>query len=490
MHSTAHQFKKSAARAVLDESLRRALGQVQDGFAGKRATAVADLKEFEDIRDRAKTLKNHVLAHLVQYLEQFEEAVKANGGQVHWAQTPEQGQEIIAGICRRENAKLISKGKSMVSEEMNLNEALERENMRVVETDLGEYIIQLADEPPSHIIAPAIHKTKEQISELFKEHHAQHELADRGDDVAAIVGEARAVLREKFLRADVGITGANFLIAETGSTVLVTNEGNGDLSSSLPRIHIVTAGIEKVIPRLEDLPTFLRLLARSATGQEMSVYTSVFTGPRRSEDTAGPEQFHIVLLDNGRTEMLAGEFREMLRCIRCGACLNHCPVYGSIGGHAYGWVYSGPMGSVLTPLMLGLRNAHDLPNACTLNGRCAEVCPMSIPLPQMLRSLRSQEFREGLVNARVRGTLRLWGLLARRPRIYRRVMSLVIRSLNRAQRLPMGGDGAFTRLPFAAAWTRSRNFPAPQKDTFLSQWGGGVRQSPERTRSRSTTGRP
>lgn len=484
MQPSTHQFKQRAARAVLDESLREALGNVQEGFAGKRAIAVSELPEFEKIRQHAKDIKNHVLENLDLYLEEFEKNVKASGGHVHWAQTPEEGSEIVLDICRRSNAKLIAKGKSMVSEEMALNARLESNDMEVIETDLGEYIIQLAKEPPSHIIAPAIHKTKSQISDLFQQHHSQYGRHDRVEEVADIVEEARIVLRQKFINADVGITGANFLIAETGSTVLVTNEGNGDLSSTLPKVHIVTAGIEKVLPSLADLPTFLRLLARSATGQEMSVYTSVFTGPRRPEDDIGPEEFHIVLLDNGRTEMLAGEFREMLRCIRCGACLNHCPVYGAIGGHAYGWVYSGPMGSVLTPLMTGLRNSTDLPNACTLNGRCAEVCPMSIPLPRMLRQLRVKEFREGLVKARVRYSLRLWSWLAQRPSIYRRAMSSVIGIVNLSNRCrPEASRGGFSKLPLAGGWTGQRDFPAPQRATFQSQWQRGIRKFPSKRSS-------
>ncbi len=477
MQSSADKFKQKAAEAVLDESLRQALGHAQDGFVGKRATVVSLMPEFEQIRAHAKQIKDHVLENLDLYLEQFEQAVIASGGHVHWAQTPEQGRDIIVDICKRNDARLVAKGKSMVSEEMALNDALQDNAMEVIETDLGEYIIQLAEEPPSHIIAPAIHKTKAQISDLFQKHHAQYGRHDRVEEVSDIVDEARVILRQKFINADVGITGANFLIAETGSTVLVTNEGNGDLSSTLPRVHIVTAGIEKVLPGLQELPTFLRLLARSATGQEMSVYTSVFTGPKRSQDGVGPEEFHIVLLDNGRTDMLAGEFRDMLRCIRCGACLNHCPVYGAVGGHAYGWVYSGPMGSVLTPLMTGLRNARDLPNACTLNGRCAEVCPMSIPLPRMLRALRVREFREGLTQARVRYSLRLWGWLAQRPHAYRRVMAASIGLLKVSAKFkPGGGRRVFRRLPFASGWTRQRDFPAPRQATFLSQWNKGVRE--------------
>ena len=308
----------------------------------------------------------------------------------------------------------------MVGEEVALNEALEEADLEVVETDLGEYIIQLAGETPSHIVAPAIHKTREEIRDLFAKHHAPLGLGAPGLGNADLVARAREVLRREFLRADVGITGANFLIAESGSTVIVTNEGNGDLSNTLPRVHVVIAGIEKVLPGFEDLSTILRLLARSATGQEMSVYTTVSTGPRRSEDLDGPEEFHVVLVDNGRSAMLGGEFREMLRCIRCGACLNHCPVYHAVGGHAYGWVYTGPMGSVLTPLIVGLDDAWHLPNACTLNGRCEEMCPMSIPLavpaPQAPHARLRARARYGRTS---RLGLAAWGFLARRPALYR-----------------------------------------------------------------------
>jgi L-lactate dehydrogenase complex protein LldF len=399
-------------------------------------------------------------------LERFESHAIASGGHVHWARTPEEARDIVVGICRAANAQCITKGKSMVGEEVGINDALEELGAEVVETDLGEYIIQLAKEPPSHIIAPAIHKTKNQITDLFHQHHQKYGLNKPVTEIPDIVNEARKVLRDKFVSADVGITGANFLIAETGSTVIVTNEGNGDLTSTLPRVHIVTTSIEKVVPTLEDATTILRLLARSATGQEMSSYTTFSNGPRREDDLDGPEEFHVVLLDNGRSEMLGNEFHEMLRCIRCGACLNHCPVYGSVGGHAYGWVYSGPMGSVLTPLMTGLREAADLPNACTLNGRCQEVCPMSIPLPEMLRALRRREFENRLTPPRVRWGLAAWSALAKRPKLYHALTGLGVRLLGALGRK----RGRFRYLPLAQGWTSVRDMPAPQGRTFLSQW--------------------
>ncbi len=462
MESRAHEFKQRSQAALLDPSLKKAMGKAKGGFQQKRRNAVDALPEFEHLRQAAREIKEHTLHHLDYYLERYEQAVTAAGGQVHWASTTEEAREIILKICRDAGAKRVTKGKSMVGEEMGVNEALEQAGFEPVETDLGEYIIQLAKEPPSHIIAPAVHKTKDQITELFHAHHQKYGLKDRVTEVAAIVNEARTVLRDKFLSADVGITGANFLIAETGSSIIVTNEGNGDLTNTLPRTHIVTAGIEKVLPTLEDVSTILRLLARSATGQEASVYTTFSTGPKRSDDLDGPGEYHVVLLDNGRSQMLGNEFHEMLRCIRCGACMNHCPVYQSVGGHAYGWVYPGPMGSVLTPLMVGLDRSFDLPNACTLNGRCKEVCPMSIPLPDMLRKLRERGHEQRLSPPRVRAALRLWAYFAKRPGLYRLATRFGMAVLGRLGRR----RGRFRRLPFAGGWTGARDLPAPQGQTF------------------------
>ncbi len=469
MEVTSAQFQSRARTALLDRELQAALQKSRGGFVDKRQFAVNELPEFEQLRERAVAIKNNVLVHLDEYLEQFEQSVSAAGGQVHWASTPEQGVEIITEICRRANAKCVTKGKSMIGEEMSLNDALESEGIEVVETDLGEYIIQLAKEYPSHIIAPAIHKTRTQITELFHEHHAKYGLTERVEEVATIVNEARTVLREQFVKADVGITGSNFLLAESGSSVLVTNEGNGDLTSSLPRVHIVTASIEKVLPSYDDLSVFLRILARSATGQEMSSYTSIYSGPAHSSDMDGPSEFHVVLLDNGRSKMLRGEFWEMLRCIRCGACMNHCPVYQSIGGHAYGWVYPGPMGSVWTPLLVGLQNAANLPNACTLNGRCEEVCPVKIPLPKLLRTLRTQIFERGMTDWKSRIGLAMWGWMARNPLLFRCGVNLGSIFLNKLGRK----KGSFHRLPLAGGWTEERDFPAPSGRSFVSQWHSG-----------------
>jgi len=460
---TSHAFPDNAAAALHDATLQQALAKAKGGFIDKRHAAVEALPEFEQLRERARCVKDHTLSRLDSYLEQFEQQVEHNGGHVHWARTPEEASQIIVDLCRAAGAHRVTKGKSMVGEEIGLNEALESAGLEPIETDLGEYIIQLAHEPPSHIIAPAVHKTRGQIADLFHQHH---HLDDPLETVPSIVDEARQVLRNKFLSADVGITGANLLIAETGSTVIVTNEGNGDLTATLPRVHIVISSIEKVVPNLEDATVLLRLLARSATGQEITSYTTFFTGPRRAEDLDGPDEFHVVLLDNGRSTTLGNEFHDMLRCIRCGACMNHCPVYGAVGGHAYGWVYPGPMGAVLTPLMVGLKEGHHLPNASTLCGRCEEVCPMSIPLPRLLREHRDREFRERINPARSRWALRTWAFLARRPRLYRALTALAMRLLGAAGRR----RGRLSRLPLASAWTHGRDLPSPQGETFMNAW--------------------
>ena len=460
------EFQERARQALSDVSLQRAMAKARGGFVDHRRDAVDALPEFDAIRDAARDIKDHVLANLDGYLELYEQKVIENGGQVHWARDADEACRIVAKICKDAEAKTVTKGKSMVSEEIHLNPVLEAAGMTVVETDLGEYIVQLAGETPSHIIAPAVHKTREQITDLFHEHHSPLGYTDRVTQREALVNEARSVLRERFVAADVGITGANFLVAETGANVIVTNEGNGDLTSCLPRVHIVTAGIEKVIPSLDDLSVLLRVLARSATGQEFSAYTSLYSGPRRTDEMEGPEAYHVVLLDNGRSRLLGGQYQPMLRCIRCGACLNHCPVYGAIGGHAYGWVYSGPMGSVLTPLLNGFDQAMDLPNACTLNGRCKEVCPVRIPLSDLLLKHRLEQHDRRLNTIFGRFLISAWAWLARRPRLYQGVMALPLWLMHRLGKR----RGVLSRLPGLGGWTDSRDFPIPARRSFLRQW--------------------
>ena len=463
---TSPQFKENARRALADRQLQKALGNVELNFIEKRRQVAAKLPEFDLLRDAARDLKDHTLAHLDLYLEAYERRVTEAGGQVHWAVTGEQACGVVLDICQRLGARLVTKGKSMISEEIGLNDFLAGHDIAAVETDLGEYIIQLRHEPPSHIIAPAVHLNKEQIEADFRRVHAGLPAGRNLDEPTSLLAEARAVLREKFLAADVGITGANFLVAETGSSIIVTNEGNGDLTQTLPKAHIVLASVDKLVPTLEDVSTLLRVLARSATGQEMSVYTTFSTGPRRAGDPDGPGEYHVVILDNGRTAMLAGPFREMLRCIRCGACMNHCPVYHAVGGHAYGWVYPGPMGAVLTPALVGIDKAGHLPNASMFCGRCEEVCPVRIPLPKLMRHWREREFERHLSPAAMRWGIGLWAFCARRPRLYRWMTRIAMKTLAR-----LGPrNGRFRRLPFARGWVKHRDFPVPEGVTFQAEW--------------------
>ena len=476
MDSTAHAFVENAHRALRDAKLQQSLGRFKAGFPVKRRMAVNRLPEFDALRDAAREIKDHTLAHLDLYLECFTEKAEASGTHVHWCADAEAARQAMLQICRDSGARTIAKGKSMIGEEIGVNEFLEKEGFRPVETDLGEYIIQLRHEPPSHIIAPAVHLSKDQVADAFRSHHHAYPQTRSLEEPEVLLAEARTVLRQEFFAAEVGITGANLLIAETGSFVLVTNEGNGDLTQTLPRVQIVIASIEKVVPTLEDATTILRVLARSATGQDMSVYTTFATGPKRAEDLDGPSELHVLLLDNGRSRMLGNEFREMLRCIRCGACINHCPIYAAVGGHAYGWVYSGPMGAVLIPNLIGMDEAGNLPNASTLCGRCEEVCPMQIPLPRMLRQLRERQHEAGKSKAAYRYGLAGWAFFARRPALYRLAMSIGVGALGRLGRLGRNG-GRFRSLPFAAGWTGARDLPAPQGRTFQQQWSarGGRR---------------
>jgi L-lactate dehydrogenase complex protein LldF len=463
MHQpTSLAFKDNARRALADQGLQRALAMARSGFQQKRADAAARLPEFDDLRDAARAIKDHALAHLDLYLEAFEQQVLAAGGQVHYARDDAEARAVVLRLCQAAGARTVTKSKSMVTEEIGLNAALEAHGIKPVETDLGEHIVQLAGQTPSHILAPAIHMTKERIATLFAEHHGR----PRVEEAPALLAEARRFLRARYFEAEVGITGANFLIAESGSVVLVTNEGNAELTQGLPGTHIVVAGIEKLVPTLEDACVLLRVLARSATGQDFSAYTSVLTGPRRPGDLDGPAAFHVVLLDNGRARMLGTELQAMLRCIRCGACMNHCPVYLAAGGHAYGWVYPGPMGAVLTPGFIGIEQGQHLPNASTFCGRCEQVCPVRIPLPAMMRHWREQQHTKKLSPPVARVGLALWAAAARRPALYHWGARLAVGLLGLLGR----GKGRFRSLPLAGGWTGSRDLPAPEGRTFQARW--------------------
>jgi len=459
------RFKANVHEALHDERLQRALRH-SDNFVARRASAVERLPEFDALRDSARAIKDHTLAHLDLYLEAYERKVSESGGHVHYARDAAEANAIVLGLCRERGAKAVTKGKSMISEEIGLNAALEAAGIAAIETDLGEYIIQLRGETPSHIIAPAIHVSRDDVEADFRRVHRDLPATRDLSQPEQLLGEARAILRDKFLSADVGITGANFLVAETGSSIIVTNEGNGDLTQILPRVHVVVASLEKIVPTLADAAQLLRVLARSATGQDMSVYTTLSTGPRRPGDGDGPQEYHVVLLDNGRSAMLGSQFEDMLRCIRCGACMNHCPVYHAIGGHAYGWVYPGPMGAVLTPSLIGVAEGGQLPNASTFCGRCEAVCPMRIPLPKMMRHWREREFERHLSPATVRSGLGVWAFFATRPALYRLTTDLAMRAMHLAGR----ARGRFSWLPFAGGWTKYRDLTAPQGATFQSRW--------------------
>ena len=463
MKQSSHRFRENVDRALGDPTLKIALNRTTGLLQRRRAQVIDQYKEYAAARAVAEKIKDHTLANLGHYLEMFEANAAANGAVVHWARTPEEATEIVTRICERAGAKTATRVKSMLGEEIGLPDALAAAGIERVETDLAEHIIQLAGDPPSHIVMPAMHKTQEQVADLFRLKHAR---PSDSNEVALLVESARRELRTKFLDADVGISGANFLIAETGAIVTVTNEGNAELTTTPPKTHIVTAGIEKVVPGMAHAAVFLRLLSRAAIGAEITQYTTFYNGPKRDGDADGPENYHIVLVDNHRTEMLGDFLRPMLRCIRCGACMNHCPVYAAVGGHAYGAVYPGPMGSVLTPAMTSLKAAKDLPNACTLNGRCREVCPVNIPLPDMLRSLRARQHMERITPGMTRWALKGWGMVARRPALYRMATGMAVM----AMRLWARGQGRLKSFPMAGGWTRHRDLPLPERGTFMQQY--------------------
>jgi L-lactate dehydrogenase complex protein LldF len=457
-------FGERADRALANPALRAAVATATTRLVTARSAALEALPHADALRDHARRIRAHTIARLGDYLQQFAESVEARGGQVHWAATAEDARRAVVSIARAAGVRTIVKSKSMVTEEIALNHALESADLTVVETDLGEYVIQIAGEMPSHIIAPILHMTRADVADLFtrKLGADPREVAD----AAAITAFARRRLRGVFLRADMGISGANFGVAETGSIALVTNEGNGRLCTSAPRIHVAVMGIERVLPTVDDLGVMLNLLARNATGQKLSAYTSVITGPRRGEEIDGPEQVHVVLVDNGRSRLAEGELAEILYCIRCGACLNACPVYQQLGGHAYGSVYQGPVGSVLTPGLDGIGPWHDLPHASTLCGACKEVCPVRIDIPRMLLRLRAQTVREGHAPAWLRSILPMYRRLALRPRAFRFAQRIGARAMRAIAR-----DGWIRTLPGPlAAWTVSRDVQAPAGQSFSARW--------------------
>ena len=463
MNQDPRQFPKAAREALNDPLLRPALNRMKMNFAARRAYGVQAYGDFETLRRAGRDIRDYAVTHLDTLLETFEASVTAKGGKVHWASDAEEARQLILAILREIDAKTVTKGKSMVTEEIALNPFLEKNGIVPVETDLGEYIVQLRHEPPSHLIAPAFHLTKEQVADTFREVHKEFDPNRSLVERNTLVQEARAVLRAKFEAADAGITGGNLITAAEGAAIIVTNEGNGDLTRLLPKTHIVVTGIEKVVRDMNDASVLLRLLPRSATGQAISTYVSIMAGPVGERDEQ--RGFHVVLVDNGRSKLIGTEAQDVLRCIRCSACINHCPIYGAIGGHAYGATYMGPLGAALNPGMIGVAETGHHANASTFCGRCAEVCPVMIPLPKIMRYWRAVEHAQGLAPKSVTFGLALWAFAAKRPFLYRFGASLLARLLKFMSR-----KGAVHSLPLMRGWFAVRDFPAPAGKTFHEQW--------------------
>ena len=473
------EFPEASVRALNDPELQTALERAGGGFDAARLDAIDEMghERWEELRDQAREIKRHTLDNLDFYLDLLTDRIGRNGGHVHFARDAAEANSIVTDLARSHKVKLATKSKSMVSEEIGLNDALAEIGVEAVETDLGEYIIQLAEETPFHIVAPAMHKTRRQVSDLFRDKIGTPDMEEIEDMTEA----ARNTLRSKFLQADMGITGANFLVAETGTLVIITNEGNGRFCTSAPPVHVAITGMEKVIPSLEDLAVFLRLLPRAATGQRLTSYVSMVSGPRRSEDADGPDEFHLVVVDNGRSRLLADpELREALYCIRCGACLNICPVYRKVGGHAYGWVYPGPIGAVISPVLVGLPQARDLPNASSLCGACRDVCPIKINIPHMLLSLRnrlaeseSPEERNSKFSERLSASV--YRFLMSNPEVLS-----VVRGLGRALQAPLVRGGMIRKVPFPplSQWTQHRDLPPLAPRPFRKIWDEDLSQGP------------
>ncbi|MCH2124946.1 MAG: LutB/LldF family L-lactate oxidation iron-sulfur protein [Pirellulaceae bacterium] len=472
LKSEHHEFLDAAAEAMADDRLQGILGQLNDSFSQRNRDAWNAFPGSDQAREQARAIKDETLAELDKHLETLERSVMEGGGTVHWAADGEEACDAVLKIARSANAQRVVKSKSMTSEEIHLNQALETAGIETVETDLGEYILQVAGHRPSHIVAPAVHLSATDVASVLST-VSETPLANNRKELTAF---ARRKLRQSFAAADIGITGVNFAIAETGSIVLISNEGNARLTTSLPRIHIAIMGMEKVIPRLQDLPYFLKVLARAATGQKQSVYASIVTGARRAEEIDGPEEFHLIILDNGRSRILQGPLRESLFCIRCGACLNACPIYRNVGGHAYGGVYAGPIGAVITPLYDGLSENHHLPHASSLCGACQAACPVKIAIPDLLIKLREQLHQEpGQLGFFETAAYRFWARALRSPFAYRIGTWLATRTLGRWKRR----SGWLQRLPGKLhGWTQKRDFPAPAPNRFRDWWKHEGRNEP------------
>jgi L-lactate dehydrogenase complex protein LldF len=463
-------FNERGRRAIQDRGLHDAVEHFTKKSVVSRNAVLNALPEAPELRERAYRIKQETMAHLDRYLEQMADAIEGRGGKVYFARDGEDVVRYVADLARRRGAKVIAKSKSMATEEIELNRRLEQDyadlELEIVETDLGEWIAQLAGDDPSHIVGPILHMNREQVAEVLSG-VAGKKLPPNVEDLARF---ARQRLREKFLTADIGMTGANFGVAETGTVVTVTNEGNARLVTSVPPVHVIVMGIEKLIPRLTDLSVFVQLLARSGTGQKITVYTNFVTGPRAEGELDGAEEMHLILLDNGRSELLGTEFEEALYCIRCGACLNVCPVYRQTGGHAYGSTYSGPIGAVITPLLKGNEEARDLPHASSLCGACSEACPVGIPLHDLLLKLRNRQVEEGLASKPQRAAFKVFENTMKRPALYK-----LSGRASRAAQKPLLRDGLVRPIPGPmSGWTNSRDLPPLAKKPFRELWREGI----------------
>jgi len=474
---TSETFDQNARVALRDTQLRGALDNLVKTFGDRRKEVIKTVDDWEGLRNEARRIKDETLLNLDRYLEQFTGNAEKAGAVIHWARDGREACGIILDLIDAHDATNVVKSKSMATEEIHLNHALEAEGVNPVETDLGEWIIQLANETPSHIVVPAIHKTKGQIADLFVEKTG----IEKTDDVDVLTNTARKVLRSRFAEAEVGISGVNFGVAETGTILILENEGNIRLTTSLPKIHIALMGIEKVIPRFADLDVFLKLLPRSGTGQRLTTYQSLITGTKRERDDEGPDEVHIILMDNGRSRMLAHPVtRQSLACIRCGACLNACPVYQQIGGHAYGAVYPGPIGAVITPQLIGLKKTKQLPYASSLCGACREVCPVKIDIPALLLHLRAEIVdgeSDGIAaETRVkkklgeRAAFAMYSFLWRRPRLYSFGARLSRAFQNTIVKNGKARSGFSGLVPPLGAWTQWRDAPAIAPKTFREIW--------------------
>ncbi|MBT3862930.1 MAG: iron-sulfur cluster-binding protein [Chloroflexi bacterium] len=462
-------FRSKAALTLADAQIQQSIEHVYTGFFKGRLTAAGDTPDWENLRTKGKAIKDHTIANLDYYLGLLTDNVEKNGGSVFFADDAEEARQHILDLAHKLKIKTVIKSKSMVSEEMGLAEAMTDEGFETVETDLGEYIIQLANETPYHLIAPAVHKSRADVARLLDDDYKD---GDRVPDATELTMMAREKLRGVFERADMSVTGVNFAVAESGSIALVTNEGNGRMSTTVPRVHVAVMGMEKIVPSIQDLSTMLRILIRSATGQRISTYVTMVNGKRKPDEEEGPEEFHLVIMNNGRQKLLEDpQLRESLNCIRCGACLNACPVYRKVGGHAYGWVYPGPIGAIVTPVLTGLKDADNLPSASSLCGACHDACPVKINIPRMLLELRyrtaegSTDKVERTSSAKERGIWKAWrmGMMGRkRFDIGSRIASIALKPLSR--------NGWLKKAPPPlSGWTSTRDFPVIAASSLKSR---------------------